>query len=61
MKRILAAWFALTADERKLLCIILALALLGLAAKYIFLHDSSGAAATPANPPRILPVGHGSR
>lgn len=33
LKALGASWFALTLDERKALCLILALALLGLAAK----------------------------
>lgn len=43
-----ASLFGLTADERRMLCLILALALLGLGAKAWHLHHRSKTLAPPA-------------
>ena len=40
MKHLVKAWLGLTVDERRALCLVLALLLLGLVAKYCFTPSS---------------------
>jgi hypothetical protein len=50
MKYLIKAWLGLTIDERRALCLVLALLLLGLAAKYCFTPPSAITPAPPAPP-----------